>query len=422
MPVCFGVAPGASGWHLAVVEAATTDGDWTLVDTQIAEPADPRIRGEFFAWCEEFVPRLDAGAREMACDEPAIARRLHDRLDLANVGGIYDELKAQTGYGEPAAVGVCHPYGASPVVRRALPVLFDGQPILPSTHADYSTAPAHARTADGARLCALEAPLAGCLDLLTRRDGPPVANLLLLTGSSTQAELTEVHFASEAEQVVVAVSATWALSGGADSRGFEEGLQTAHGPTKAGTGSPCRLAVYGSHLRDVGQAIVRTAGLPEGSVFYEEENALAVGAARYAARCFARGVQSSGSEAGRLRVEHVVPRDVGLICTGRNGGAFWHRVFPRNTRLPAESAPIPVTGAVPPEVLLAERCDGSLGPCSWWEQGAWEPNALRWLASTRITGAEGGCAGRLMFRLANPSGRLDYGWSDLAAEAWVYPS
>jgi len=187
-----------------------------------------------------------------------------------------------------------------------------------------------------------------------------------------------------------------------------------------GTGSSCRLVVYGSHLRDVAQAVLRALGLPEDSVLYEEESSLAVGAARYAARCFAHGFQG-GAESDRLQVAHVLPRDVGLICTGRSGGAFWYQVFPRNTRLPAESAPIPVTGQVPPRVSLAERCDGSLEPCSWLEQAAWGPGTLRWLASAGISGGEGAGACRLTFRLASLSGRLDYGWSDLAAEALACP-
>jgi hypothetical protein len=403
-----------------VLSAAAAEGDWALVDSQVAEPPDPRIPRDFFAWCEEFVPRFDPGTRDLRCDEPTIARRLHDRADVADVGGIYNELKAQTDY-EPDAVGICHPYAAPPVVRRVLPVLFEGQPVLPPPHPDYNAPPAHVRTGDGARLCALETPLAGCLDLMTRRDGRPAGDLLVLTGTSTQAELTGILLAGKGEHMVVTANVAWAISGGAGSRDFGDRLPAAISPALAGLRSPCRLVVYGSHLRGVAQAVVRAIGLSEGSVLHEEESSLAVGAARYAARCHARGLQGGGAEAGRLRVEHIVPRDVGVICSGRSGGAFWHRLFPGRAHLPVESAPIPVTGLLPTEVLLAERCDGSLRPCSWLEQGAWEPGALRWLASARVLGAEGGRMGKLLVRLANPSGRLDYGWSDLAVEASSCP-
>lgn len=420
MPVCFGMAPGANGWHFAVLEAATTDGDWRHVDTQTGEPADPKVRGDFFAWCEDFVPRLEAGPPELACDETAMIRRLRDRLNLADVGAVYNDLKAQADYGEPVAVGICHPYAASPAVRCVLPVLFDGEPVFPPSYADYSTPPLHARTSEGARLCALENPLAGCLDLVSRRDGPPGADLLILTGSSSLAELTQVHVACEGDHVAVSVNATWTLAGGVGGRGLGDRWPASLGPTLAEGGSRCRLVVYGRHLRDVADAVVRAADLPGGRVLVEEESALAVGAARYAARCFARGLQGPEGEGGRLRVEHVVPRDVGLICTGRGGGAFWHRVFPANARLPADSVSIPVSGAVPSEVMLADRCDGSLGTCSWLEQGAWE-GSLRWLASARTPSGEENRSGRLVFRLGNPSGRLEYGWSDHAAVALACP-
>jgi hypothetical protein len=155
-------------------------------------------------------------------------------------------------------------------------------------------------------------------------------------------------------------------------------------------------------------------GLPKDNVLREDESALAAGAARYAASCCALSLHGASAHSVPWRVEHVTPRDVGVICTGRNGGTFWCQVFPRGSRLPAESKPIPVTDTMPAEITFAERCDGSFGPFTWLEEEVWQQNALRWFAAIRTAVSEGGGNSQLVLRMSNPSGRFGHGWSEPA--------
>lgn len=411
MADCLGVALGADGWHFAVLEAG---GSGKIIQTRSAERVPALAGRDFFAWCEELVPRLAAGTRESACDESAVVAALRRQLIAANLAEIYYERKEFFGWDQPAAVGICHPYAVSPLVRRALPVLFDGQPIAPSPHVALDAAPPQARTGDGARLCALEAPLAACLDLAGRGIVRDPSDLLILSGTAAQPELTRVHLRCLHGQLVFRVESTQQIVAGESAADFEDRVRPVVGRIEAERPAPPRLAVYGSHLTGLAEAVARVSGLPKDNVLREDEGSLAAGAARYAASCIAQGLHGSSSQSAPWRVEHVTPRDVGLICTGRNGGAFWCQVFPRGSRLPAESKPIPVTGATPMEITLAERCDGSFGPFTWLEENVWQQNALRWFASIRTAVSEGGSDSQLVLRMNNPSGRLDYGWSEPA--------
>lgn len=411
MADCLGVALGADGWHFAVLEAG---GSGSIIETRSAEPPPELAGRDFFPWCEDLVPLLAAATRDAACDESAIVAAIKKELRAADLGAIYEEQKTEYGWDRPAAVGVCHPYAVSPLVRRTLPVLFDGQPIAPSPHVDFDGAPPQARTGDGARLCALEAPLAACLDMAGRGVAQAPCDLLILGGTAAQPELTWVHVRCQHGQLVFRFESTQRLVGGATAAGFEVRVQSVAGGPEAVRRAPPRLVVYGSHLFGLAEAVAGSCDLQKDDLLREEESSLAAGAARYAASCIAQGPHGSPPQIAPWRVEHVTPRDVGLICTGRNGGAFWCQVFPRGSRLPAESKPIRVTGAMPIEITLAERCDGSFGPFSWLEEKVWQQNALRWFASIRTAIPEGGGNSQLVLRMSNPSGKPDHGWSEPA--------
>jgi len=407
----FGVAPCASGWHIAVIDPP--DSIPAPNGLRVADvPRSVAARG-FFAWCDEEV-RL-ATTDDWLRDEPSLVHELGVAIQCQNLAAVYHAQKNEHGWYVPDAVGICHPYATLPAVRRVLPVLFDGRAISWEDRQDLSRMPSQTKLdRDGARLFAIEAPLAGCLDLVARNRLALPAGLFVLTGGPAGGELTVVDVRREGDRLELDVRfscglgdlSEWSPSGGPRATLI---------PDCPCASASLQCAVYGRHLEPVVERIASHWQLPAGACLQEEESSLAVGAARYAALCFKGTLHGCQGDICRLQVGHVCPRGVGVLATGKEGGSFWHQVVPAGRRLPCDLPPLRVTGKAPHRVVFAERC--GQGNATWLAQRQWSGHGLRWFGSAELPAAAEAEGRHLVLRWNNPSGMVGYGWSDLAITA-----
>ena len=94
----------------------------------------------------------------------------------------------------PRAIGVCHPYGASPLVRRAIPELLDGRPIGIHPRDGFQVKRADVTYP----ILTIEAPLAGCFELVaTGNLRLPARVVLLFSTASLAFELAIVRVSAQ---------------------------------------------------------------------------------------------------------------------------------------------------------------------------------------------------------------------------------
>jgi hypothetical protein len=414
---CYGVDPGGSRWRIADMSFPSPNSPPASESVRAAEMPGPAQTAlselGFFGWSQRQIRQFDLG-RDAPLDEAALVKQLATRVQTLNLGEIYDEQKTTFGAGPPHAVGVCHPCAAPPIARRMLPVLFDGKPIGPPRRSDFAMTPREADLAGGVRLCGIESPLAGCLDLIARGEVSLPAELMVLTGHPKSHELALVRAGVEDDELSFAIRGSLEVHAAIDSASLEQQLRTLVA-SPAGAPAPRRIVYFGEHLEKLARR-ARTLEFRDAEIVSQAEDRIAVGAARYAAMCLERTLHGSPRPIRRLHVSMGLAHDLGLICEGEDHALYWHCLLRRGEALPEAAISIPVTGSPPASALLAARKSGAAPPLSWLEQAKWREHDLLWFAAAAIDLPKDQTVKELAVRLASAGDRLACRWSDVTVE------
>ncbi|MFV1968183.1 MAG: hypothetical protein ACC628_22400 [Pirellulaceae bacterium] len=249
--------------------------------------------------------------------------------------------------------GLTHPYHAVPAVRRALKRLVE--------------------TTFGAMI---DAPLASCLGLLADGQLTAPANVLILTGSPQDPELTAVGLTLADSDLEMRVCASVQLPVQAESAAFTARGSTFEAQLSRYPLTSWELRVCGQELTEIGSRVASQLGVPP-TADGADATAAARGAAGFAyyqhqifeARRNNRMPATTfpGTDITSIRVHHIFPRSVGIIGAGsRPGEAFWRRLFEAGQSL--ETRPdlvLPAGHGVPEVVMLAEWDDDGKDDLLW---------------------------------------------------------
>ncbi len=411
MGVVFGVDPGGSDWRIATLDFSSNKDTEPPRDVRQVE-LSPRARDAFgalgfYGWCEQLTPLLTDA--KLPSEEALLVNHMKASFLRLYLGNIYDEHKNEYGWGTPDAIGVCHPVATPPLVRRALPMLFEGEAISAARRADFSSPPRETEISDGVRLCAIEAPLAGLLELFACGEHPP-GEALVITGRANAAEATVVHASLTGDELELTLRASLKVNADADPAAWKTGLGFNHAAHAARP-----IIVFGEHLAPLAARLEQSLGGAAAKFRLEKEESLALGAARLARWCREKTLPGASPIIQRLSVRTAVPHDVGVICAGEGGHKFWHRLYRAGRDLAESRVQLPFTGVAPETLVFAERRGGAAS-ASWLESSRWREHELRFYGVAALDGfAEQKLTG-INVSLAFPTNRLAYRWSDSSLE------
>jgi hypothetical protein len=188
------------------------------------------------------------------------------------------------------------------------------------------------------------------------------------------------------------------------------------------------VIIYGEHLESLGRSAARALDLHGADLSFQEEDRLAVGAARYAAMCLWQTLHGAPRPIHGLRVTAELSHDVGIICElnvtaemavateGAVSALCWHRLFKRWQPVTEAEISLRLSGAAPASVLLAARGKTAAPRHTWLERGKWREHDLVWFAAADVETPADQPVTSLEIRLASPVDRLTRRWSDVTAE------
>ena len=405
--ISFGVYPGYEGWHMvprkfSSPSKAAGDDPWSYDKL----PERIASRG-FFRWCDQFVPLLSAAIDKPPDDDSALVKQLRIRIQREHLAAAYDHQKDVCGWGPPDAVGICLPYGTRPSVRRVLPVLCDNEPFGSDQRLPL-------RLRDNAQLCIVETALAGCLEWSAEQSIDISARVAVVTGSEDRGELTCVDLEQDERNVLLRVRQHAEIRFATDV--LKRDLEVLYRRDSALLDGIRIILGFGRDAEPIAVLLAKRIGrMTEVQAF--PEHRLALGAARFAAFCHAKSAGDGSSEWPDIRVEHVVPLDVGMVCRNRTGDLYWHELFGGGQRWPAGSVRLPLTGDAPESLVFAGRSVTLDRAGTWLERRQWESAGLRWLARVKIDGRENEDVAALVVRLLRHSHRIEEGWHSFDVSA-----
>jgi hypothetical protein len=345
------------------------------------------------------------------------ALQLNDRTLERSPGTVIDRVKvrvAKTKWKQavlasinvgnpPRAIGVCHPYGASPLVRRAIPELLDGRPIGIHPRDGYQVKRADVTYP----ILTIEAPLAGCFELIaTGNLKLPARVVLLFSTASLAFELAIVRVSAQRDVLNLDVRQVRNFSDPPDTKAVSQllsGCIPINTPAET-----CYLYRIGENptLREIERTLRQDFSALQ---FVEEpkEEALAAGAARFAA--WWNESKFHGTPYSALEVQHICPFPTGVVCTNQRGVCFWHKLFEAGQRLPATVTLRPAGGSKATQLVMAEAHAWSQTP-DWVSHAGWDACGLRWFDTIQVADA-GDLTKELVTTLDTTSGKLNENWS-----------
>ena len=250
-------------------------------------------------------------------------------------------------------VGLALPYDAGPLVRAGVPRCLRVQ---------YQ------------HLCAIETPLALCLDIVAHNAVQTPTRLLVVSRNGEAFELTAVQATSDSRRLTLDVTAHVLLPSGTDAvsdgqrRLVAELCSKATGPVSAHADGEAAERLWRELSRNVTDAPA-VVPLPE--------TAAADGAARMAA--FLRDGRLHGAPCTDIAIRRVCPWHVGIL-TRIDRATFWRRLFVAGSVFETESF-VRLTGYEPHLSVALTYCRANLPAVPLWiPQREFPKHAMRLLA------------------------------------------
>jgi hypothetical protein len=396
MPLYVGISCLQSHWHGAAVSVES--GRVALCGEPVVTELDkPRL----FADLEQSTSLNEAGSTRST--EQEIIRQVYHDLELTNVGEKYYEFPASLPQ-PPNCSGVAHPYGLSPVVRRALTAVFDSAPVSTEIRSEKDVLPESRNENGRPQFCALETPLAIVLSeiffgKLNPRSGTRTSIVVISPGSS-QWEITAIQIVPALDSIALLVTAfaEWSVSEGVER--VDRILTDWDIPS--GTSIVVVGNLSGSELGSV-------TAVAELQIRTVSEVDVARGVALYGALCDEQRLTSSIGTLAAIDCRLIAPYAVGICQTG-NGGAdsqplYWCPLVEAGA--PLGHGPIAVR-TEPADAFLAE-CVSTTRQPSQWVTGTKD---LRWHSYLETPAVQENEGGTMDISIHGSAGCLNYGWSD----------
>lgn len=354
-------------------------------------------------------------------EEVSVGRELGRKIQALNAGWYLAEfteyLTGESITSNPLTVCVCHPFGTSPTLRRALPSLFDHDPITLDRRRGQSAA--YEQLNSRGRACAIELPFAVALELLSARSDSLPASVFTANGhrigvvsaGCSAYEFTTLCIRQSADEFVVSIESFTAIDSKANiSYDLYHRLMA---------GSQRLLTVYAIGETEAVSTVVASSiqneTLVDVKVESFPESFVASGAAQYAALCD----EILSSIPLPVRFETLAAWPVGVIGRGPkvDDGIYWLPLWEQHARLDGKPLSIRHRGE-PPSLLILAECTSANRIPGEVMSGV---EHLRWHSQVRVNTHSTGESTPESIEIAlQPSiGCLNYGWSDPFVQATV---
>ena len=416
-----GISCLRADWHAAQV---TDQRDSELVVTRLDETSVLPETG-IFAELEpltdltRFYEKSEAGGRFRSKEEQA-SRDAFDALEGTNVGECYDGwLRSQASSID--AVGISHPYGLSPAVRRALPALVDGEPFLARDRVDRDAPHCNLKpNGEAPRLCALETPLAVALELVAKKRVEVPSVLVIVSPGSSGFEVTILDVGRNVDRLMLSVTGFGLLPQNTSS----VHSLTKHCLTKWNGGNRVKAAAVihvGTQAADPARRISEL--IECSNVIDTTESDAAAGVARYAVLCVTGHLTLAGANISGLDCQLIAPHAIGICCRSETAGAsnlFWCPIIEAGDLLTGQEITVQFSEPFPDEIVLAECVSTTRGRRAW----VVGTQDLRWHSLLPLLynrDADPQPDDRLSLRIHSSAGCLRYGWSDPFARIELRP-
>ena len=353
-----------------------------------------------------FYEKSEAGGRFQLKEEQA-SRAAFDALEVTNVGQCYHDWCASHS-SSVDAVGISHPYGLSPTVRRALPALVDGEPFLARHRVDRDTPHSNLKpNGEAPRLCALETPLAVALELVAKKRVEVPSVLVIVSPGSIGFEVTILDVRRALDSLVLLVTGFGLLP---------QNTSSVHCLTKWNGGNRVKAtAVIHVGSQAAGPAWRISELIECSNVIDTTETDAAAGVARYAVLCVKGHLTLAGANISGLDCRLIAPHAIGICCRSETDGAselFWCPIIESGAPLTGQEITVQFSEPFPDEIVLAECVSTTRGRREW----VVGTQDLRWhsllpLLCNRDADRQQGDY-RLSLRIHGSAGCLRYGWSD----------
>ena len=366
-----------------------------------------------------FYENSEAGGLFRLKEEQA-SQAAFDALEGTNVGECYDGwLRSQASSID--AVGISHPYGLSPAVRRALPSLVDGELVLARHRVDLDAPHCNLKpNGEAPRLCALETPLAVALELVAKKRVEVPSVLVIVSPGSSGFEVTILDVGRNVDRLMLSVTGFGLLPQNTSS----VHSLTKHCLTKWNGGNRVKAAAVihvGTQAADPARRISEL--IECSNVIDTTESDAAGGVARYAVLCVTGHLTLAGANISGLDCQLIAPHAIGICCRSETDGSdlFWCPIIEAGDPLTGQEITVQLSEPFPDEIVLAECVSTTRGRRAW----VVGTQDLRWHSLLPLLYDRAADSPpddyRLSIRIHGSAGCLRYGWSDPFARIELRP-
>jgi len=305
-------------------------------------------------------------------------------------------------------IGVTHPYGMSPTARRSLPALIGWNPIehhrVDREERVTTIYPEEGNLID--RVCAVEAPFAALLELLSRQSLCHGDRVLVIGESTPGLEITQIGVSQH--EGVWRLAAEKYCSGTVDDPVSILAATDLSDRTERLLILPLAGAVDASSI--AGELAHRMASFSPEVLPVLSGTELASGAARYAALCSGMPVAELFNGLQDIEFSSVAPFPIGVCGLDSQGRLLWCPLVEAGEVLPVEARSVVIRGTSPiPSRLILAEC---LRPGRVPGEFEVDPAHLRWYAELPIDGLRNAQSGAIHITLESSTQAWGYGWSD----------
>lgn len=390
MPQFSGISCLGSHWH-----HSTFDENWRqqAADSAMMPKPTPFTQLED---CHKWLSQ--GGAKSPLADERSAIAQVVERLSHCGLPSLFwsHEQSADR-------VTIAHPYGASQILRRALPEIFGALTIYSVTRLRATERRTGLRADKRAgMISAVEVPLALGLRLRNLGQLDQKTRLIIVSPGSFHTEATLLTWDLPSSVKVEAF---------ADAQPSDLSEQFLDRIRLSWKNSIRTLIVsLGDVAHQVAAAIhERLRRLTKVEVRQMGEDHVALGAAEYSRICHYFDFDQTNS----LTVSGIAPWPIGITGVTNSGSRVWFPLTDRdNVELPA-TVTVRHQSEMPSFVVLSECVDPSYRP----KTIRWGVTDLRWHSQVNLTRRFDTPGNAIQIKMHNHACQLPYTWSDMFVEA-----
>ena len=406
-----GISLLRSVWHGAAIEFATSG-----VTREIRTDTETIPGSGIFDDLERtgiFLPLEKIGRLERMdlrrLSEHDVSLNAFNELRDTDLGACCNNFLFKLPQRVPDYVGISHPFGLSPVSRRALTALVDrSEPVLARNRTGRNAVVPSLKPGGGVSgLCALETPLAIALEQAASGKAALRKGLqctfIVITPGTADTEITVIQMRQTAESLAMTVTDFCEV--------VDQDNCVPFRGTLFGNVEVLYLGMKASRLAGRIAQMNNNCGVREVA-----ERDAALGVARYAALCGEGSLELPGGNISVMDCHVVAPYSIGICGRSNAEGVhdlFWCPLIEAGK--PLSEKPVTIRLAEPPDGLILAECLSPARQPHHWVVGTQD---LRLHSEVEVSGVRSGEGeSQLEVTIQSSAGCLSYGWSDPFAAA-----